>query len=500
MAEQTTDLTGLTQVRSPEELSGLTEEQIVRDPNSDRIFLAAKPSSLKVEPAPVNLDAASGVDTMADELIGGSANQAGILAADNATNQIQQDMARINQLRQQEVSTELNTAKQTEQDALLGLQETKFDALGTEKELRDKLSLQVKEEAFASIQSEIADVKSQLLQDNIAIESKPILGSLIRGQKALAERQAYAKIQGLSMQADVVGGQLDRANNRLSTLMGYMRDSIDTERENYNTVLDLAGRDIINLSNEERSIIDSQMSTLQSQSDMIEQHKDDIRNLQLNNGAAFARAGIDLATDTYDEIVSKMGVATATQDIIDGLVDRYPDAGIMLSDSIQSAEQKIKTNSNIYAQSTRLAGGTGTGTEDTGDGTILSDAGELAAYLVNLGTGLTDEVYKANLNLFAQDWADTGLGQEEMQSILNQEMAKLRGEGDTTGSNFETAQPTTLRKTVEGAGVTEEGLIADYLSGKKVPLGAEIINRASALSENKIKNDIQKIKDFFLGK
>ena len=72
MAEQTTDLTGLTQVRSPEELSGLTEEQIVRDPNSDRIFLAAKPSSLKVEPAPVNLDAASGVDTMADELIGGS--------------------------------------------------------------------------------------------------------------------------------------------------------------------------------------------------------------------------------------------------------------------------------------------------------------------------------------------------------------------------------------------------------------------------------------------
>ncbi len=502
MAEQQqVDLTGLTQVRSPEELSGLTEEQIVRDPNSDRIFLAAQTPNLGMESTPTNIQVDQGTDSMISNLPDvNAASQANQLAFESAQNQIQADLAVVQAQRQQEAASQLQQAKTKQDSAMLGLQETNFDAQGVESQLRNDLNLSAKEEKLTSIMTEINDLRSNLKQTEIAIDNKPILGSLIRGQKAMAQRQAYAGIEALSMTADVVSGQLDRANNRLDKLMGYMQNSIETERDNYKTLLDMASNNVINLTNEENSIINSQIEQAQQQSDMLEQHKDDIRNLQLNNGAAFSRANINLATDSYDTIVAKMGPALATQGVIDNLMQKYPDAGITQLDSIQSAENKIQTNSNIYAQSTRLAGGTGTGTEDVGDGTILSDAKQMAEYMVNLGTGLSDEIYKANLNLFMQDWADAGLGQEEASSLINQEMAKLRGEEVNDGSNFETGQPSTLRETVETAGVTEEGLIADYLSGKKVPLGAEIINRASALSENKVKNDIQKIKDFFLGK
>ena len=479
---QTTDFSKLTQVRSPEELKGLTEEQIVRDPNSDKIFLATTPPAAKfdIEPVDPNVNPAAGQD-LAEGLVANT-NAIDTLnetTAANAANAIEGNIITAREQQQQVTAANLETAKAEEEKQKLGFETTKFDAEAEDARLREKFQVAEVEKVLSSVKTEMAELQNEINLENEAIGNKPILGSLIRGQKAMAQRQTQLKMQTLLMKADIAQGNVDSANSRVDRMMGFIQQSTADEKNTYETLLGLAANKTINLTNEEKSQVEAQMAQAQKQSDMIEEHKADIQNMQLNNGSAFVRAGIDLATDDYDTIVSKMGTAVATQGIIDGLVDRYPDAGITLTDSIQSAEQKIKSNSNIYAQSTRLAGGTGTA--DTGDGTILSDAGELAEYLVGLGTGLTDEVYKANLNLFIQDWVDAGLEPEEAQSLLNQEMGKLRGGTDTTGSSFEEA-PISETQAL-GSSFGEASGIAPLTRGAGQAVGG-IVKAAPALASD----------------
>lgn len=63
-------------------------------------------------------------------------------------------------------------------------------------------------------------------------------------------------------------------------------------------------------------------------------------------------------------IYQKIGVAaeqkiqTPEEEMVSSLADRYPDVGILLTDPLQAAQQKVQ-GSRIYQQQTRLAGGVG---------------------------------------------------------------------------------------------------------------------------------------------
>jgi len=119
---------------------------------------------------------------------------------------------------------------------------------------------------------------------------------------------------------------------------------------------------ILDLSKDEKDAIDSLKADLEADIENIEANKDTILELMSNPDTAVVahKAGLTL-TDSPEEIAQKLNTFYLDNpqynpdniSIIKGLISKYPDAGISLSDTMETAVEKLK-NSPLYKQSTGL--------------------------------------------------------------------------------------------------------------------------------------------------
>lgn len=314
--EQQVDLTGLTQIRTEDELSGLTEEQIVRDPDSDRIFLAATPPDLGVAPAPTNVQVDQGIDTTID--FGTPSNFADSFAqttggltlstTESAIAKLQADLAQ----RTEALKTEQEQRIQTAQLNLEGgtTQDTRIDLF---EQSIARFEVEEKINQLTDISKQIAIKQEFFAKEQIAIENKPILGSLVRGQKAIAAQNNAAEIAGLSAQAAIAQNQIGFAQSLASDYFNAAQADRQENIDRLETLLDFERQGLVNLKADERQQVEDQKSLLESVNARELNEKDAKLDLMTRNPQAWAASNISFNMP-LDEIIQRISQAEVTGD------------------------------------------------------------------------------------------------------------------------------------------------------------------------------------------
>ena len=360
MALTTQQLTGL-DIASQRMADGDTYEGFANDQknvdcatnNFGYNYTPQTPVDLKIEQPQENIDASVGEKNILSDL---TKDQQDTFTPDS--NAMNQNMTEIEKIKQSYIeklqvmnAKNLENAKSKQEETELGLEEAgNYDQEAKLRELYAEQNLQGRVEAFDQIAIEMEDIYNQYYEKEKTIRGGGF-ASIAAGKKANLADEFNAQVAGLNMKAAVLSDNYTRAktiaDNYYTAAIATNNNRIGVQQ----TLLNLRNSDVIKLESKEEDFINQNIADLEAVNTRIETEKEGILNLQLNNGDAWIRAGIDMANDDYESIVAKMSPALATQSIIDQLAEKYPDAGISQTDSIQVAEKKMKTNSSIYAQS-----------------------------------------------------------------------------------------------------------------------------------------------------
>ncbi len=239
------------------------------------------------------------------------------------------------------------------------------------KQLQDAEGLAQKESDLTMIKNQIADVNSRFATASLAAENEPIPLSFIRGRQAQINAAQAAEVAALSAKADIVSGQIDRANSRVNAFYLAKQDDNKNALTKYQVMMDLVDKGIVRMDAAEKDSFDLQKSVLAEQAARID--KDRSAALQLMNTYpdAFAKAQVTFDMP-MDEIAQKVGEARAQTesgkamtDVISALSVQYADAGLTMTDTPEQVRAKIsksaKYQSEIAATNRSNRGGGGGG-------------------------------------------------------------------------------------------------------------------------------------------
>lgn len=260
----------------------------------------------------------------------GASSGSGVVAAnssnaDTAAAQAQAAIkARQDLLAQTQTDTEKQDASLSSQLQTLIGQEAGKSAFTTAETqaLVDPLQSQL-----TAINNQISALAAQKATLNADIQGKPITMDSIIGAKAQASAVLDAQTLTLTAQANAL-------MNNISLAQTQVQQAVDAKY----------------------GPIEESISIAQAQRAAIAD--------QLTKDEANQKAALDaLDAQNLQALDAAKQAETAQNNVILGMISKYPDAGITFNDSLATAQSKLK-NSKIYAQATRLSGGNGDGSFD----------------------------------------------------------------------------------------------------------------------------------------
>jgi hypothetical protein len=359
---------GATYISNPADLKGLTEADLWRDPNSYRIYKLAKANLIgpngqkKVvnvgSPEANNLLAngwslGSQINdgTVTTALLKGQSNiniagtqasntYGANTAAASATSSSSAADAEITRLQQLLTPQQTELSKQVA--ALLGETQTLAGTLigrgAMQTAEEQKRGIEEKTQALTSknteLKAKLAEINSLDASYNMAnteAEGRVQTLSRLQGQEAQNYKMYLAQKNFLTSQASYLQAEL----------LG-MQGELNAAQSAADRAVNLAYQDKQDAYNAKIA----QLNILQPQLEKEEAKYADAVKLYLQNQAD----ALDTAKQTQQN----------QNKIILGMIADYPDAGISFTDTLQSAQSKLK-NSKVYQQATRLARGGGTG-------------------------------------------------------------------------------------------------------------------------------------------
>ena len=276
----------------------------------------------------------------------------------------------------------------TQIETLLGESEGRGAAqLTAEEEQGVKAKQQAVDDANGELQIKLAEINSLTASYNLEnqiVEGKTITLGRQQGQQAQNYKMYLAQKNLLTseatlLQAQALGlqGKLDSAQAAADRAIDLKYSDIETRLNNQLTLLNL----------------------LQGQLDKDEQTRAD----------ALAYYYDQQKTALADQKQAERDITTTLLDQI----QKYPDAGIQLTDTLEEANRKIAANSKIYQQQTRLATPTSTST-------TISPTTNYRDVLYNVGLPVnvattSGELTKGNLDKLV----NAGLPQDTAQGIYD---------------------------------------------------------------------------------
>lgn len=280
-------------------------------------------------------------------------NQAGAMVTGATTNL--QDI--INQF----------TVAQTESEKK---QQTILDQMATlTGEQAKKAADQLTQEQAANLpqlRQQFTDINAQILSKaaeynvlSTENQNKPItMNSIIGNERAIMNAKA-ADIGLLQARALGLQGQITTAQETVNRAIDLKYSTVNAQLNTYQAQLNAL---IPSLNKEEKIQAQARQLLIDQQKEALEQNKTEQKNIQ-NVMLEYIKAGgtdtnvmsqISGAT-TYNQALQILGQNRPSQDVQE-LIKDYPDAGILPTDNLAVAQQKMKT-SKIYQQATRLIGG-----------------------------------------------------------------------------------------------------------------------------------------------
>jgi len=312
---------GLTQVPNPAALTGLTEQQIVRDPNSDAIFYAqgSEPTGLQniVERAPDEIRPDQGVSSQLDGTTSGAFDYTRNVAQESMT-EFEKAILDLQQQRFQ-VDEDTRAREQKEaDDARLGLEQAldRPSELELFKQFEESAGIKEQEEALSEIMSQINSIQGAAQAELNLISGSPFSTQFIMGRNRKISDKANADITALSAAGDLVQNKIDSANKKIGNYYNLAIRDRENEIERRQTLYELEANDVIKLDEKEREANDAQITLLQEMNQRQLAEQDDIKNIMLNNPLAWKSSGASLNMP-LDEVLERVTSFSAQQQQFD---------------------------------------------------------------------------------------------------------------------------------------------------------------------------------------
>jgi hypothetical protein len=217
--------------------------------------------------------------------------------------------------------------EKTQQDILAKMKDlTGQEAFAQQK--AQELGIPEKQKELNDLQAQLRALNAEAAAQQEALANQPILSSIALGQQAQVERTRAIKALSLSAQIQALQGNIALAQDQVQQAVDLKYKPIIQELNLLNQQLEF-NKDFFNAAEKKRA-----------------------EELKRQNDLQLKQLGIQIANE-------KDKNATLLN-----LMQTYPDAGINLNDTIETATQKIQVNSRIYAN--KIKGEVGGGYTDVG--------------------------------------------------------------------------------------------------------------------------------------
>jgi len=170
---------------------------------------------------------------------------------------------------------------------------------------REKFKIDESVKTLGIIQQKIADASAALDQGLIYEQSQPVRMALLTGRSAELKKQGIASIGALQSAAEVVKGNIELGRAYASDTIAAIKQDNAEKMSALNTLLDLSNSKLVQLTKDEKDLIDRRMGLLSDESKRIDQQKDQVFDLATKYPQAFSTGGVTF-TDTPEQALAKM--------------------------------------------------------------------------------------------------------------------------------------------------------------------------------------------------
>ena len=158
---------------------------------------------------------------------------------------------------------------------------------------------------YSDIQQKIVDAQQALEVGLIYEKDRPARMRFVTGAESTLMKQGLATIGALQGTAAVIKGNVDMARAYADSTLSAINQDNEQSFKALTTLLDLAQNDLVNLSADEKDIIDKRLNSIEEESNRLQENKDSVLELMLNYPRAFQAGGVTLL-DSRETALQKM--------------------------------------------------------------------------------------------------------------------------------------------------------------------------------------------------
>jgi len=156
-----------------------------------------------------------------------------------------------------------------------------------------------------TVKQKMADASNALNQGLIYEESQPVRMGLLVGRSNELKKQGLAHIGALQATAEILQGNIDLARAYADQSLSAIRADNAEQRHALDTLLNMYDQDLIQLSKDEKNLINYRKNLLEGEADRMNRDKDTLLGFAEKNPDSFAKAGVTFM-DTPEAALQKM--------------------------------------------------------------------------------------------------------------------------------------------------------------------------------------------------
>jgi hypothetical protein len=185
---------------------------------------------------------------------------------------------------------------------------SKFDTTQQQDSLKaDRELFQVTQtvNSLNTIRQKLADASSALNQGLIYEENQPVRMALLVGRSSELKKQGLAHIGALQSTAEILQGNIDLARAYADQSLTAIKGDNAEKTAALNTLLELYNDDLVDLTDEERDLVDYRKSLLENENARLDDDKDKLLGLAEQFPDSFTKGGVTFV-DSPEKAMQKM--------------------------------------------------------------------------------------------------------------------------------------------------------------------------------------------------
>lgn len=175
----------------------------------------------------------------------------------------------------------------------------------TQQAINDRLNVEANIKKYQEIQTKIVGAQEALNMGLIYEGDRPARTQLILGRQASLQKQGLASIGALQAVGEVIKGNIDLATAYATSTLNAMKEDDNRQYTTLTTLLNLNKQNLVNLTDEEKDIVNKRIENIGNQIKETENNKNDVLDLLTKYPDAFLSGGVTLL-DSRETALQKM--------------------------------------------------------------------------------------------------------------------------------------------------------------------------------------------------